>query len=253
MTARPSRDPKVFQTCVGGNEGLHQIGEGPCNPNTGECGKATTQNGAACPSNNFASGFNCEFSDANCMPAGSRTASLNGNPVTYTWPIAGCIDNVFQNGDLDFDGTSYQADWPDGSSGHPSSFQYIGPFSNGQAYPKIQFQTNVGASEILCDTETGAGCTALPAGAAFYPFWSLGSVDTSSAHSLPAVANGGLGGVLRVELRQRDPEPDPEGVRQDRAVRHAEHGTVRRDAHQRRAAQPATEHALLIGSSALRH
>ena len=187
-------DPKVFQTCVGGNEGLHQIGEGPCNPSTGECVNATTQNGAPCPSNNFASGFNCEFSDGNCMPAGSRTASLNGHPVTYTWPIAGCLDTAFQNGDLDFDGTPYQADWLDGSSGHPSSFQYVGPFSNGQAYPKIQFQTNVGASEILCDTETGAGCTAQPAGAAFYPFWSLGSVDTS-AHSLPAVASGGLGGI----------------------------------------------------------
>jgi hypothetical protein len=168
-------DPRVFQTCVGGLE-PGSTGEGPCNPDTGICQSATTENGARCPTNDFTSGAGCEFSDANCMPAGSRTATLNGHSVRYTWPIAGCLDNIFQNGDLDFDGTPYRHGWPDGKKAHPSSFAYVGPFTpRGRTYPTVQFETNVGASEILCDIESGSGCTAPPIGAAFYPFWSLGS------------------------------------------------------------------------------
>ena len=64
--------------------------------------------------------------------------------------------------------------WPDGTANHPTSFQYVGPFQgNGQPYQKIQFETDVAGSEILCNTATGAGCTAPPIGAKFYPFWSF--------------------------------------------------------------------------------
>jgi hypothetical protein len=168
-------DPSVFQVCQGGLEGKSVAGEGPCDPSTGVCVGAKTETGAACPSNNFGSGALCEFSDANCMPAGNRTTMVNGQAVVQSWPIAGCQQNVFENGDLDFEGSSYVADWPDGTAGHPSSFQYIGPFSNGlHSYPSVQYETNVGASEILCNVATGAGCTNSPVGAAFYPFWSLG-------------------------------------------------------------------------------
>ena len=68
-------DPKVFQTCDGGQEGEHATGEGPCNPTTSICQNATTQgaNGpVACPTHNAASGAHCEFSDANCFPRGNR-------------------------------------------------------------------------------------------------------------------------------------------------------------------------------------
>ncbi|MDT4961676.1 MAG: hypothetical protein QOF87_1323 [Pseudonocardiales bacterium] len=167
-------DPRVFQTCVGGLE-PGSSGEGPCDLTTGLCQNATTQNGAPCPTNAFASNANCEFSDAACMPAGARNATANGQHVVYRWPIAGCLDNVFQNGDLDFDGTSYKHGWPDGSKGHPTAFEYSGPVTrHGHTYPTIQFETNVGASEFLCNTETGAGCTVPPTGAQFYPFWTLG-------------------------------------------------------------------------------
>jgi hypothetical protein len=150
-------DPRVFQTCVGGLE-PGSSGEGPCDLTTGLCQNATTQNGAPCPTNAFASNANCEFSDAACMPAGARNATANGQHVVYRWPIAGCLDNVFQNGDLDFDGTSYKHGWPDGSKGHPTAFEYTGPVTrHGHTYPTIQFETNVGASEFLCNTETGAG------------------------------------------------------------------------------------------------
>ena len=86
-----------------------------------------------------------------------------------------CFDNRYQNGDLDFDGLSYQASaWPNGTRNHPTAFEYAGPFqAGGKPYPQIQFETNVGASEILCDTATGSGCTVPPQGSKFYPFWSL--------------------------------------------------------------------------------
>jgi hypothetical protein len=167
-------DPTVAQVCMGGFEGKNAVGEGPCSPTTGVCVGATTQ-GGACPRNDAGSGANCEFSDANCMPAGNRTIVVNGKTESTRWPIAGCQTNVFQNGDLDFDGSSYQADFPDGQKGHPTTFQYLGPFDgSGHTYPNIRYETDIPASEITCNTATGAGCTAFPAGANFYPFWTLG-------------------------------------------------------------------------------
>ena len=51
----------------------------------------------------------------------------------------------------------------------------VGPFqANGQPYPQIQFETDIAGSENLCNIATGAGCTAPPISAKFYPFWSLG-------------------------------------------------------------------------------
>ncbi len=166
-------DPNTAQTCVGGFEGPGKVGEGPCNPSTGVCQNATTEGGGACPSNNFASGALCEFSDMICAPAGSRTIYVNGVAEKARWPIAGCEDNYFQNGDLDFDGSSYIADWPDGSRSHPTSFAYLGPVSHGRSYPQIQFESNAPGSEANCNPATGGGCAVPPGGAKFYPFWSL--------------------------------------------------------------------------------
>ena len=108
-----------------------------------------------------------------CVKAGPRPVVENSTVVKWDWPIAGCQDNFFQNGDLDFDGSSYVKDWPNGSPRLPTPFAYIGPFSHGKSYPKIQFETDVAGSEAMCDVTTGAGCTAPPAGAKFYPFWTL--------------------------------------------------------------------------------
>src|SRR5581483_3340178 len=141
-------DPSIYQTCNGGSEGPGGVGEGPCDPNTGICQNASTEDGQSCPSN-----APCEFSDAPCAPAGARIAKVNAQTVAYNWPVAGCLGQIFQNGDLDFDGTPYQPDWPDGSAGHPTPFSYIGPFtgSSNTTFPTVQFETNVGASEISCD------------------------------------------------------------------------------------------------------
>jgi uncharacterized membrane protein len=171
-------DPNVFDTCVGGSEGPGQTGEGPCNPATGICQNPSTEgpNGpVACPTNDSNSGANCEFADGNCFQKGTRPVTIDGVPATESSDANQCFDNRYQNGDLDFDGLSYQAfAWPNGTRNHPTAFEYAGPFqASGKPYPQIQFETNVGASEILCDTATGSGCTVPPQGSNFYPFWSL--------------------------------------------------------------------------------
>jgi uncharacterized membrane protein len=126
--------------------------------------------------------FHAEYSTAkqqNQVPwaalEGGVTATVNGVPTTEFSAANQCFDTRFQNGDLDFDGLSYQGSaWPNGSRNHPSAYEYLGPFqASGKPYPQIQFESNVGASEILCDTATGAGCTVPPQGSDFYPFWSL--------------------------------------------------------------------------------
>jgi hypothetical protein len=187
-------DPAVSQTCVGGFEGAGNTGEGPCDPHTGTCQNATTEGGAACPNNSFFSGTKCEYSDALCFPAGPRTITVNGATQTVSRPIAGCQTEHFQNGDLDFDGSSYRADWPDGSPTHPTSLAYIGPFTNGSnTYPQVQFETNGPQSEILCNVVTGAGCTVPPvgpSGPAFYPFWTLGSSSQGCAWNFGNVISG---------------------------------------------------------------
>ena len=170
-------DPNVYDTCLGGSEGHGRTaGEGPCTASG--CTNATTQGATgptACPTNDPASGALCEFADGYCIPAGVRTALVNGVPTQESARANECYQNRFQNGDLDYDGSSYLADWPNGSPNFPTTFEYAGPFTaRGHTYPLVQFETDTGGSEALCNTATGVGCTAPPIGAKFYPFWSLG-------------------------------------------------------------------------------
>ena len=58
-----------------------------------------------------------EVSDAFCYPKGDTHGALHTAPDTVT----GCTDSLFQNGDLDFDGPPYWADWPQGPSRRPRS------------------------------------------------------------------------------------------------------------------------------------
>jgi hypothetical protein len=183
-------DPNVFQTCNGGSEGPDATGEGPCDPSTFLCDNATTEgvNGpVACPTNDATSGALCEFSDANCFQRGNRPVTINGTVVEEHSPVAGCLDNAFQNGDLDFEGTDYQAQsWPDGTGNHPTAFRYIGPFTTGgKQYPQIQFETDAPASESLCDVSTGTDCVVKPLGSEFYPFFSLNNTQRLSGTGAP--------------------------------------------------------------------
>jgi hypothetical protein len=196
-------DPNVFDTCTGGTEGPTATGEGPCT--SSGCENATTQgpNGpTACPTNDPASGALCEFADGYCFQKGTRTALVNGVQTTEFSDANQCFADRFQNGDLDFDGLSYQRSaWPNGSSNHPTAFQYAGPFlASGKPYPQIQFESNVGGSSALCNVATGAGCTVPPIGSKFYPFWSLStSVFALSSHRTICAWN--FGNVLPNTIR----------------------------------------------------
>jgi len=179
-------DPSTYDTCVGGSEGPNSTGEGPCSPTTGICQNATTQGPdgpVACPTNNPATGALCEFADAYCFPKGVRTTMVNGVPTPAVSRANQCDANRYQNGDLDFDGLSYQSfAWPDGSRNRPTAFQYIGPFTDGgHTYPQIQFESDIGGSSNLCKPATGAGCTVPPISADFYPFWSLSPLSRTTA------------------------------------------------------------------------
>lgn len=92
-----------------------------------------------------------------------------------------------QGEDVDFNGNSYLADWPDGTTNTATPLQFIsasgsgiGPVraaghsgTYGPGYSTIQLETDVAASESTCNVANGVGCTAPPQGAAFYPFYSL--------------------------------------------------------------------------------
>ena len=188
-------DPNTYDTCMGGSEGPTAKGEGPCSPSTGLCKNATTQGAAgpvACPTNNPATGALCEFADGFCFAQGTRTVLVNDVPTTAVSRTSECFANRYQNGDLDFDGQPYLPDWPNGSPNYPTSFEYIGPFTGGgHTYPQVQFETDIGGSSNLCNVTTGAGCTAPPISAKFYPFWSLGRAWSLGDHTAGCVWNFG--------------------------------------------------------------
>jgi hypothetical protein len=102
------------------------------------------------------------------------------DPPCFPGPkIPGCI-----GADLDFDGTSYVPDWPNGRENNSTPLKIgsvsqngFGPLSapNGSndythGYSTITLETDVGASESTC-MPSGQGCTVPPPGATFYPFY----------------------------------------------------------------------------------
>jgi hypothetical protein len=182
-------DNLTFDTCVEGSGKHRQLGEGPCDPTTGLCQNAKTQGPHGpqpCPTDDPASGALCEFADGWCFPAGIRYAVIDGVETEEFSADNQCFANRFQNGDLDFDGVSYQPNaWPDGSPGHPSYFEVIGPFdAHGQPYPQVQFETDANGSAFLCDTLTGDGCVLPLTGSNFYPFYSLSPYGSEAFSSL---------------------------------------------------------------------
>ena len=90
--------------------------------------------------------------------------------------MTGCIDELTQNGDLDFDGTPYWPEWPTGTTPtiYPSTFvQSLPVTDSGQQYSEFFIQTDLALSESTC-TASGAGCSVPPPNAPghFYPYWS---------------------------------------------------------------------------------
>jgi hypothetical protein len=125
------------------------------------------------------------------MEIGHFTPGAHGDndsddPPCFPGPtVAGCL-NFATGGDIDFDGSSYRLDWPDGTRNNATSVAIrsvkgggIGPLSRSdrsgrydQPFPIIQIETDVSASESTCQTN-GVGCVVPPVGAQFYPFYAI--------------------------------------------------------------------------------
>jgi hypothetical protein len=137
-----------------------------------------------------------EVGDALCYPAGDTHPGFDG-AGTSSAPdtMTGCQVNLFQNGDLDFDGTPYWKEWPTSltPNTYPSSFLESFPTANGSQYSQFFIQTDIALSEYECGgntvatappgTQSLAGCTVPPEGpGGFYPYWS--QVQTGGSCSL---------------------------------------------------------------------
>ena len=162
-----------------------QLAANPIDPNDG----SPVFNACAGPYENAGppDGNTPEAGDANCYLAGATHPGFNG-PGTSTAParMTGCQDNIFQNGDLDFDGSDYWTEWPTSLTPgtYPSSFLESFPTTNGAQYSAYYIQTDVALSEAACGgntlttappgTQSLAGCTVPPQGPGnFYPYWSF--------------------------------------------------------------------------------
>jgi hypothetical protein len=116
-----------------------------------------------------------EPSDAFCFPAGD---THTGFYPSGTAPdvMSGCFDDYAQNGDLDYDGTSYYADYPTSATPTatlPGSFVQQLPTTGGAQYTSYFDQTDAALSETTCSAGSTTGCTVPPQGpGGFYPYWS---------------------------------------------------------------------------------
>jgi hypothetical protein len=140
-----------------------------------------------------------EVSDALCYPAGDTHKTQGSAPDTMN----GCLDDLFQNGDLDFDGSPYWPEWPIGpvaTATYPASFTQALPTSDGTQYSQFFVQTDVALSESTCSTTTTAGCAVPPPNAPgkFYPYWSRAgtgragcTIEFGNVSSGPGVNNLG--------------------------------------------------------------
>jgi len=133
-------------------------------------------------------GSNPEVSDAPCWPKGFT----HGGQAPPN-EVAGCIQTIAQNGDLDYDGTSYWPNWPSKlrPGPYPSPFLQEQPQTRGHAYSTIQFQTNAPASESTC-APTGVGCAVPPPSGPghFYPWWTQARVDGKCVWEFGQMTNG---------------------------------------------------------------
>ncbi|HZT96440.1 MAG TPA: hypothetical protein VFB34_06340 [Chloroflexota bacterium] len=161
----------------------------------------TISPGGACPGD-FLEGQGSDYSysdvdDYGCFGQGyfgpktlALPASLEGPTGSQLTPFGGCLGA----NDPGFDGPSYQKLWPDGNPNHAGPTYFSSPLSGGKYntnYQQVGFQTDLPAVEPYpyCNFLTGAGCSLLPttddeAQAAFYPFYSSGSVQGHCMWSL---------------------------------------------------------------------
>ncbi len=114
--------------------------------------------------------------------------------------VTGCDVFFGAVGDLDFDGTSYRADWPTSvhPNRHPTPFEQLTPASRGHNFGKMQFVTDLSPSESSCNLTTGSGCVVPPDGPGhFYPFWTRARVDGACVWEFGNMRNGNTFGGNR--------------------------------------------------------
>lgn len=136
-----------------------------------------------------------EYCGAVATEGGACTKPAGTDPALDTDDV-GCFDAAASlrirvtgctGSDEDFDGVSYQRDWPGATSGHdqavnPQPFVFSAPrFNGGRSYARAAFETDLPRIEAAdsidpglpaCDRSTGANCVNPPPNAAFYPFFS---------------------------------------------------------------------------------
>jgi hypothetical protein len=88
---------------------------------------------------------------------------------------------------LDYDGTSYRADWPNSTTPttFPATFLQQQPSSNGHAYTGAQFETDAAATESTCGPATLSGSPGN-----FYPYWTQATVGGQCVWEFGQMANG---------------------------------------------------------------
>jgi hypothetical protein len=122
-----------------------------------------------------------EGSPGDQEPADADDNGCFGAAQSLLIPVTGCFDT-----NTGFDGTSYQAVWPDGDTvHHPTPVLFSSP-KTGQnynvSYDAAAFEADLPRIEVpdlggSCNRTTGAGCTIIPvtddgAPATFYPYFS---------------------------------------------------------------------------------
>ena len=110
--------------------------------------------------------------------------------------VAGCPVFFDAIGDLDYDGSSYRADWPALTTAgpFPSPFLQEQPRTVDNArYPRIQFVTDASATELNtdCNLTSGVGCILPPKGPGhFYPYWTEARVHNTCVWEFGHMHNG---------------------------------------------------------------
>ena len=142
---------------------------------------------------------------------------LDGSQFNALIPIIGC-----SLADGDFDGPSYQLDWPGTFTNptvdtklHGTPVQFTVPTSGGKPLEEVAFETDLprieggepGNPNPQCDPVTGANCVNPPAGAKFYPIYTLARtpgqcVFQQGGSHVPGTTNT-FGGSSKTEYGQK--------------------------------------------------
>jgi hypothetical protein len=176
--------------------------------------------------------FNCTQPGHQDVSSGLDADDGGGLCLPASFSLLVMISSCYGN-DLDWDGQSYQNDWPGSNPNpvqdaalHPTPVRFTSPLANGTTqYSTIAFETDlpvleqeeVQFSPPYCNVLTGTGCVNPPHGAQFYPFFSTGvqnggCVWQEGGNYIPGTTNN-FGGSSTAEfgplLGTVYPEPGP--------------------------------------------